>query len=57
MAVRDRQLRSVQPTSFYFAYSTPIAADFLYSKKAKLIVPSLEEYERKIISMPMAVNQ
>jgi len=57
VAVRDRQLRSVQPTSFYFAYSTPIAADFLYSKKAKLIVPSLEEYERKIISMPMAVNQ
>ena len=28
-----------------------------YSKKAKVIVPSLEEYERKIVPMPVAVNQ
>jgi integrase len=28
-----------------------------YSKKAKVIVPSLEDYERKIVPMPMAVNQ
>jgi integrase len=28
-----------------------------YSKKAKVIVPSLEDYERKIVPMPVAVNQ
>jgi integrase len=28
-----------------------------YSKKAKVVVPSLEDYERKIVPMPMAVNQ
>jgi integrase len=28
-----------------------------YSKKAKVIVPSLEEYEAKIVAMPIAVNQ
>jgi hypothetical protein len=28
-----------------------------YSKKAKVIVPSLEEYERRIVPMPAAVNQ
>ncbi|MGD0412348.1 MAG: tyrosine-type recombinase/integrase [Verrucomicrobiota bacterium] len=28
-----------------------------YSKKAKVIVPSLEDYERKILPMPVAVNQ
>ncbi len=28
-----------------------------YSKKAKVIVPSLEEYESKIVPLPMAVNQ
>ncbi|HEY3855971.1 MAG TPA: tyrosine-type recombinase/integrase [Verrucomicrobiae bacterium] len=28
-----------------------------YSKKAKVIVPSLEDYERKIVPMPIAVNQ
>ncbi len=28
-----------------------------YSKNAKVIVPSLEEYEAKIVPMPMAVNQ
>ena len=28
-----------------------------YSKKAKVIVPSLEEYEAKIVPMPRAVNQ
>ena len=28
-----------------------------YSKKAKVIVPSLEAYESKIIPLPMAVNQ
>jgi integrase len=28
-----------------------------YSKKAKVIVPSLEEYERNIVQMPVVVNQ
>lgn len=28
-----------------------------YSKKAKVIVPSLEDYEAKIVQLPMAVNQ
>jgi integrase len=28
-----------------------------YSRKAKVIVPSLEDYERKIVPMPVAVNQ
>jgi hypothetical protein len=28
-----------------------------YSKNAKVIVPSLEEYERKIVPLPIAVNQ
>jgi hypothetical protein len=28
-----------------------------YSKKAKVIVPSLEDYETKIVPMPSAVNQ
>ena len=28
-----------------------------YSKKASVIVPSLEDYERKILPMPVAVNQ
>jgi len=28
-----------------------------YSKKARVIVPSLEDYERKIVSLPMAANQ
>jgi hypothetical protein len=28
-----------------------------YSKKAKVVVPSLEDYERKIVPMPMTVNQ
>jgi integrase len=28
-----------------------------YSKKAKVVVPSLEDYEAKIVPMPMAVNQ
>lgn len=28
-----------------------------YSKKAKVVVPSLEEYEAKVIPLPMAVNQ
>jgi hypothetical protein len=28
-----------------------------YSKKAKIVVPSLEEYERKIVPMKTAVNQ
>ena len=28
-----------------------------YSKNAKVVVPSLEDYERKIVPMPMAVNQ
>jgi integrase len=28
-----------------------------YSKKAKVIVPSLEDYERKIVALPVAVNQ
>lgn len=28
-----------------------------YSKNAKIIVPSLEEYEAKIVPMPIAVNQ
>jgi len=28
-----------------------------YSKGAKLVVPSLEEYERKIVPLPIAVNQ
>jgi integrase len=28
-----------------------------YSRKAKVIVPSLEDYERKILPMPLAVNQ
>ena len=28
-----------------------------YSKKAKVIVPSLEDYERKIVPMPVAVNE
>ena len=28
-----------------------------YSKKAKVIVPSLEDYEAKIVPLPMAVNQ
>lgn len=27
-----------------------------YSKKAKVIVPSLEDHERKIVPMPVAVN-
>jgi uncharacterized protein (DUF1697 family) len=28
-----------------------------YSRKAKVIVPSLEDYERKIVALPVAVNQ
>jgi integrase len=28
-----------------------------YSKKGRVIVPSLEDYERKILPMPVAVNQ
>jgi integrase len=28
-----------------------------YSKNAKVVVPSLEEYESKIVQLPMAVNQ
>jgi integrase len=28
-----------------------------YSKKAKVVVPSLEDYEAKIVPMPLAVNQ
>jgi integrase len=28
-----------------------------YSKKAKVIVPSLKDYEAKIVPMPVAVNQ
>jgi len=28
-----------------------------YSKKAKVVVPSLEEYEGKIVTIPLAVNQ
>jgi integrase len=28
-----------------------------YSKKAKVIVPSLEDYEKKIVPLPVAVNQ
>jgi integrase len=28
-----------------------------YAKKAKVTVPSLEEYERKIVPMPIAMNQ
>jgi hypothetical protein len=28
-----------------------------YSKKAKVIGPSLEDYERKIVPMPVAVKQ
>jgi len=28
-----------------------------YSKKARVVVPSLEEYEAKIVPMPVAVNQ
>jgi len=28
-----------------------------YSRKAKVVVPSLEDYEAKIVSMPLAVNQ
>jgi hypothetical protein len=28
-----------------------------YSSKAKVIVPSLEDYETKVVPMPMAVNQ
>jgi integrase len=28
-----------------------------YSRKAKVVVPSLEDYERKIVPMPIAVNQ
>jgi integrase len=28
-----------------------------YSKKAKVVVPSLENYEAKIVLMAMAVNQ
>jgi len=28
-----------------------------YSRKAKVIVPSLEDYEAKIVLLPVAVNQ
>jgi hypothetical protein len=28
-----------------------------YSRKAKVVVPSLEDYERKIVPMSLAVNQ
>jgi integrase len=28
-----------------------------YSRKARGVVPSLEDYERKILPMPVAVNQ
>jgi hypothetical protein len=28
-----------------------------YSKNAKVVVPSLEDYEAKIVPLPVAVNQ
>jgi integrase len=28
-----------------------------YSKKARVVVPSLEDYEAKVVPLPMAVNQ
>jgi integrase len=28
-----------------------------YSKKARVVVPSLEDYEAKVVPMPMALNQ
>ncbi|MGA2544324.1 MAG: hypothetical protein ABSG78_22460 [Verrucomicrobiota bacterium] len=28
-----------------------------YSKKARVIVPSLEDYEAQIVKLPLAVNQ
>ena len=28
-----------------------------YSKKARVVVPSLKDYERKILPMPLSVNQ
>jgi hypothetical protein len=28
-----------------------------YAKNAKVKIPSLEEYEKKILPLPMAVNQ
>jgi len=34
-----------------------IAVHRAYAKKAKVKLPSLEEYERKIVPLPAAVNQ
>jgi hypothetical protein len=28
-----------------------------HSKKARVVVPSLEDYEAKVVPLPMAVNQ
>jgi len=34
-----------------------VAVHRAYAKKAKVKIPSLEEYEKKIVQLPIAVNQ